>query len=60
MTPKAAAALGFVVGAVLGWMFFHQPGDGALGTVVSVGLLAVAFAAIGFFLVRPLTRRDRR
>ena len=56
--PRIGAAAGFVIGAALGWLFFHDPGDGVVGTVVAAVLLGVAFAVAGHLLaVRPTTSR---
>ena len=55
VTPRIAAAAGLVIGVALGWLFFHDPGDGIVGTVLAAGLLGAAFAVAGYVLVRRPT-----
>ena len=46
------AALGLVVAALLGYWFFHDPGDGFLEGWLATIIFAVAGAAAGYLLAR--------
>lgn len=62
MTSKEStgALIGFVIGAVAGYLFFNDSDNNVfIGTVLPALVIAIAAAFIGFFLVRQ-TARERR
>ncbi|WP_111766292.1 hypothetical protein [Nakamurella deserti] len=56
---STGAVVGFVIGAVLGYLFFNDADDVLLGTVVPTAILAISTAVVGYLMVRYTARQKQ-
>ncbi len=54
---STGAVIGFVIGAVLGYLFFNDSDNVLLGTVVPTAILALSCAVVGYLMVRYAVRQ---